>query len=1790
MKLTRVMCPNDNQIRDFLVGRIESQQADLLAGHIENCSRCSARLAAMDRDTPIDDQPETVDRPRFTDESECEKLIESLRSTQKSAEQDTVEFTTDTLHGVPGKLGEYVIEGELGRGGMGHVFAGHHGRLGTPVAIKLIRADRSARPDALRRFERELIANGQLNHANVVGTIDAGNWNGNPYLVMERVDGVDLSKLLERTGPLATKEVAELARQVALGLGAIHQTGRVHRDIKPSNIMIDRSGRVRLLDLGLARAKPGSSEGETCSGAHEFSFIEDSLDAFQGHDHDRTHDSITVTNQVVGTLEYLAPEQVLEPAKTDQRSDVFAFGVTLFRALTGEPIRPPTSGPQSILAWKAILELPIVPIKRRRHDVPDAFAVLIDQSLSYDMDERPTLEQLRDVASGLAGRDGTVVLSKLVQSQFDHFEKKAPQQTSLAESKGQAKVPWRLPLGWVAAVVILVAGLIWFGPTWTPPAADNLLMQAKDATQAQDPAETVDESESAAEVDRENDAARPVTPFAEVDLMKLVEPDRDIRGDDWIVDGDSFVSTTQRPSLMQFPYALPPSYQLELTAERIGEPDGISLVLPLKGSMLWIQIDGWPQNGTLTGIDHIRGRRINRRRDPHVGRLIATGKPIPIIANVMTDEGQISVTVDVGQKRVIDWEGPAVSLRNPAADERTDPRVPAIKVYKTAFRVSDVRLKPLANGGEPIEFADRQTDPQLAVRQWIEWKGGKLTSDDATGSLGAVSVPGNLWFGGKCIGLFDGIGGIESLNLQGIAIDAATLETLGLPNLSTLRLSEARFERPPRLSSKFLPGLESLDLSQTVADQSSLSSLSRMPKLAVLKARNTAVRSLDPSRFPTSLRHLDLSQTAIDGDALAGLPTMPDLTHLILNQTRVDHADAITPARFPSLKHLELIDSQITAVADQQLASRFPDAKRLTGFGGIDLVAFAATMLGRDESAAIDIIELSDTSTVSCPIMIRDSYQLRIAGTAHAGGPLTIALPPLGGRDIVIEFDPNERSAGIKESNGRDVTRSKTKARVPNVRNLPDDQLYRAYAAANLNRVRKAKAKPRPFDLSIEVDLGEKEIQVHVKSEQGPLASQRFPIDQNAHRRAGYLQLACSSGDARLGKASIQSSQAVTRHGLPVSYGNDDRDMLKWLLDTGGYFRGTQTDGVRLSANECDYNRALAMGAVLPSLPLSLERVLLHSRPVRRDTFERLGRMRSIKNLEIRGSTFREADVAPLARLESLESLNVKDDQVGKVFVGTISKLPRLTTLKLKSQKLSSNDVASLARNRRLQTLHLVETQLDSNALETLASLSNLTELSVAGSQIGGDGLSKLQACRKLQVLDISRCENIQAEHLWRLNVIPSLRVLRASGIQFDEPAGMMFAALKGVTTLDLSRTNLTDEDFKQIALLETLGALDASHTAIGPGGLKALSDCRSLRKLNLTGAVNVTDSEIETIANMVALGEVDLSGSGVSVEAAFELQRRRPRMRVRRFGESDLVSGSVNLNLRGKPVTDQTLPWAIRETKPYELSLSGPEITDRSAPAIAKSPLRRLHLSGTAVTSRGMMEFGSMTRMWHLILNDMPQLDERLGSALARMPNLSFLQITRCGNGSLGLAQLKNRGMQIVEISDERIDRQFILSDLVPIGTLPTLSIKHAALRDSDLSALAGLRITRRLNLNDCPGIDGSGLADLPGHDELRGLGLAGCPVTDQGLKSIEGWPEIEFLGLRETKVTPESIPTLQSLRRLKDVFFSAATFDADQRRQIEQGLPGCLRPLVRGEVVADADNDKSVWELSSRAPDRCG
>jgi serine/threonine protein kinase len=373
MKAELDHCPSAALLELLLSEQLTGPDLDSVETHVESCGSCQERLDQIIGKTHI-----TMDHSRANhayetqpDEDFLCRLkhlpLPHVRVSERTISADQQPLSDDSAakdvidRFERRRLGQYEILGTLGKGNMGVVYKALHTELDKIVALKVLPASSTDEVD-IARFKNEARAAGRLDHSNIVTAHDAGQAEGVHFLVMTFVDGIDLARLVQRQGSLSVPDACELIRQAAVGLQHAFERGLVHRDIKPSNLMLARTGVVKVLDLGIARLGVDTLATER----------------------------LTATGMLLGTADYLAPEQWDNPHAVDTRADIYSLGCSLYHLIAGHPPFSSPRYPSVMSKMRAHIEAPVPPIRDERPEVPDQLAAVLDRMLAKNPTSRFT--------------------------------------------------------------------------------------------------------------------------------------------------------------------------------------------------------------------------------------------------------------------------------------------------------------------------------------------------------------------------------------------------------------------------------------------------------------------------------------------------------------------------------------------------------------------------------------------------------------------------------------------------------------------------------------------------------------------------------------------------------------------------------------------------------------------------------------------------------------------------------------------------------------------------------------------------------------------------------------------------------------------------------------------------------------------------------------------------------------------------------------------------------------------------------------------------------------------------------------------------------------------------------------------------------------------------------------------------------------------------------------------------------------------------------------------------------
>jgi serine/threonine protein kinase len=416
MNAANAVHPSADTLQAFGLGQLESFSADPVRRHLESCADCRHLLAERVR-SPLAAPARETPAPGGSASAPDRPAVSSIPAELRNHSQ-------------------YEIVRELGRGGMGVVYLAHNKLMDRPEVLKVINRDLMDRPGSLERFLREIRSAAMLNHDNVVKAYNALQIGELLVFAMEYVEGQDLAAVTAK-GPLSVAKACHYVCQVALGLAHAHEKSMVHRDIKPQNLILAKDGKkhvVKILDFGLAKATS----------------------------QDRLEEALTGDGKMLGTPDFIAPEQTLDAAHADIRADIYSLGCTLYYLLTAAP---PFQGRSLFELLQAHQSKEARLLNLVRPDVPPELAAVVARMMAKDPARRyqkpgevaeallPFIKQASAIPVVSAAEEEEVPVAKLVPPAL-----LVPVGVVRPLAAGQGTPPWKvlLVVGIVSAVAILM--------------------------------------------------------------------------------------------------------------------------------------------------------------------------------------------------------------------------------------------------------------------------------------------------------------------------------------------------------------------------------------------------------------------------------------------------------------------------------------------------------------------------------------------------------------------------------------------------------------------------------------------------------------------------------------------------------------------------------------------------------------------------------------------------------------------------------------------------------------------------------------------------------------------------------------------------------------------------------------------------------------------------------------------------------------------------------------------------------------------------------------------------------------------------------------------------------------------------------------------------------------------------------------------------------------------------------------------------------------------------------------
>jgi hypothetical protein len=367
--------PDPDQLAAFATGQVPEEVAAEISLHLADCGACRTAVDALPEDTLLG----LLREPSKPADLQAD-LLRAVKGEHQAA------MVTGPLPAgpvgveLPPELAghpRYQVLELLGTGGMGAVYKAEHRLMERHVALKVINPGLLKRPAAVERFHREVKAAARLTHPNIVTAYDADQAGATHFLVMEFVEGISLAQRVHQQGRLPVAEACDYVRQAAFGLQHAFERGMVHRDIKPHNLMLTPGGRVKILDFGLARLVRETAAADTEADVPE--------PATTGPDGPRPSGGLTEAGAVMGTADFIAPEQANDSRQADIRADIYSLGCTLYYLLTGQVPFPEGTSLDKLTAHR---ERTPAALPKRRGEVPSDLARIVERMMAKDPAQR----------------------------------------------------------------------------------------------------------------------------------------------------------------------------------------------------------------------------------------------------------------------------------------------------------------------------------------------------------------------------------------------------------------------------------------------------------------------------------------------------------------------------------------------------------------------------------------------------------------------------------------------------------------------------------------------------------------------------------------------------------------------------------------------------------------------------------------------------------------------------------------------------------------------------------------------------------------------------------------------------------------------------------------------------------------------------------------------------------------------------------------------------------------------------------------------------------------------------------------------------------------------------------------------------------------------------------------------------------------------------------------------------------------------------------------------------------
>ncbi len=1243
-------------------------------------------------------------------------------------------------------LGNYILLDKIGAGGMGQVFRARHRRMDRIVALKTLPKRLVDSPEAVARFHREVQAAAKLSHPNIVTAHDADEFNGTHFLVMENVAGSDLMTLVRNRGPLQINLAVDCVKQSAQGLNYAHEQGVIHRDIKPSNLLLGTDGAVKILDMGLARFESGRDESAM----------------------------LTQDGAVMGTVDYMSPEQAVDTRTADARADIYSLGCTLYYLLTGRAMFAGDTLVAKVLAHR---DQPAPHLENQELDkifqrmvaknpedrYPNMLALLKDLDLLGPLthpDHAPASESIADEAlietSSASVRETRPNISP---------SERAPLQPPKSTWDLKSLPKWlistvqtrpRVAIACCAIVLLAAFGLI-FG--------DQIF--------------------------------KIETPDGYIVITSNV-PDLEI-----FVDENQVVAITDPNDNKKFKVQIPKGGKMLRVAKEGFEAEMATFDLTTqKGD---VSVKFVPKDAAVVG-----GNSREAFERAVAARILSLGGSVEIIRNDGGAQFGVSGTEELP---AADFVVKFVSLDEKSVDS---------SLIRAICGLSQLKGLGLENSGVDDDDVRQLATLQLEHLNLVH--NAELTNEGIA-ALGEMTSLKGLYIHSSrnitdtCMASVGKLTQLEDLLIHNTKItDEGLVHLKSLPNLKRLYLPAQTTHR----ALEYLKELKELRIlyieSEHISDQGlvSLTLLTNLEQLYLeqanvsLEARQRLQAALPECEiiWPDSERSVAEWVLSVGGSvSLVDIGTVSDVVDLPqapftieqinLDRTAVADSDLEKIAQLPDLQYLTL---NFTGVGDEGVA-HFADGglRALQLEGCANVTNEGLVRMGRQES--MYMLYLNGTAVDDAGISVLAANFSNLSNVAFGGTNVSKAS--------MANFLKMSRLQHLWLANT-----SLTHTDVEPLREkIPDCKIY----TTDTQRAIVQMVLEHGGTLSIQNGNMRGTINPTKLEELNDLDYAVTGIDLSHSATLRDSDLECLRWGELIRSVSLRGT-AVTDEGLKYLAGrynlrnldvsetrvtpagvteffektpecnayDEDRSVAEWVLSTGGVIG---VDG--------------GIGNPLPQIPFRLTLVGFAGREIAASDLERLSRLQTIQDLRFNDCTNLETDaILELLHQKSLKSLHIAYSS-GHDLTRLVKGLKDSSLEHLRLREVEPQHIAALTQIGNLRTLELYHSFVRDEALTELATLPHLETVWLeACGELTGEGLARLAQSPTIRFVNLMLCKNLKN-----------------------------FPALDGVDSkiegLNLSGSSITDEMLAQLVHLQALKNLDVTRTAVTPAGVAAFQAAR---------------------------------------------------------------------------------------------------------------------------------------------------------------------------------------------------------------------------------------------------------------------------------------------------------------------------------------------------------------------------